>query len=268
MRTGETVSLTLPVRNGMLHVPTMGALAVGSGAAAGRTMRISISTGRLAPGNAGTWHEVRRLAGPVLRATLEDLDPFRDCQEWPAASRLSAEDWLVWRQRLDAAGRRLAKSVPAYARVLGVGLRSVVPLRPGATGLRSSTACQAFGAVAVTLPRRHRDLDALLVHEFQHVKLNALLDMHELFDAKDTQRLMVPWRPDARPVGGALHGAYAHLALTHLQQARGPAARADHLRYRTWVCDAVTRLSATGALTRYGERFVAGMRAAAEGSLS
>jgi uncharacterized protein len=80
-----------------------------------------------------------------------------------------------------------------------------------------------------------------------------------------TRRLRVPWRRDPRPVEGVLHGTYAHLALAHLRRAEGRAARAEYLRYRSWVCRAASELLATGALTRDGERFVAAMSVAAEG---
>jgi uncharacterized protein len=265
IRARDTADLSLPVRDGMLHLPTIGALAAGPGA--GRTRGISVSAGRLAAGNVGARQLVRRVVGPVLRVTVEDLDPFRDCQEWPAAGRLTEPAWLAWRRGLAAAGQRLAKFVPAYARVLGAGLRAIVPLRPDAGGMRSGTARQAFGAVGVALPPESRGLDALLLHEFQHVKLNALLDLYDLFNTKDTRRLRVPWRQDARPVEGALQGTYAHLALAHLRQAEGSAARAEYLQHRRWVCEAASDLLAMGALTHDGERFVAGMRATAEDGL-
>lgn len=235
IRAGETVNLALPVRDGQLHLPTVGALTVGSGSGPGRTMRISVSAGRLVAEDRYLWQETRQVAGQVLRVSVEDLDPFRDCQEWPAADRLSAQEWLAWRQGLDAAGRRLTGTVPAYAQVIGVGLRTVVPLLPNISGLRSSTARQAFGAVAAAFPPDSRDLDALLLHEFQHVKLNALLDMHTLFHPAYTQRLHVPWRKDPRPVEGVLHGTYAYLAMAHLRKSEGPEARAEYLQYRSWV---------------------------------
>jgi uncharacterized protein len=262
MRARQTAGLSLPVRDGMLHVPTVGALAVGDGA--GRTRRISVSAGHLDIAGAGRWHDTRHVDGPVLRVIVEDLDPFRDCQQWPAADRLNPLAWLEWRRGLASAGQRLADLVPPYAQVLVAGLRAVVPLRPDAAGQRSGTARQAFGAVAAALPPGSRGLDALLIHEFQHVKLNALLDLYDLFDARDTRRLPVPWRGDARPVEGVLHGTYAYLALAHLRMAEGPAARDEYLRYRSWVCQAASDLLTTGALTRDGEHFVAAMSAAAE----
>lgn len=261
LRAGITTRLTVPVRDGGLHLPTIGRLTVGPGT--GRTAVVAISAGRLVAGD-GRWQPVRRVTGPIFRIAMEDLDPFRDCQQWPAADRLSGDDWRAWRRGLNEAGARLMATLPAYAGVLGTGLRSVVPLRPGDTSHLASTARDAFGAVALALPRDSGHLDELLLHEFQHVKLNGLLDLYDLFDPKDPRRLRVPWRDDPRPIEGALHGTYAYLALVHLWRSRGPAKRELYDRHRSWVCQAASDLVAMGALTAAGERFVAGMHAAAE----
>jgi uncharacterized protein len=138
-----------------------------------------------------------------------------------------------------------------------------VPLRQSTAGMRSSTARQAHGAVALALPAPGRGVDELLIHEFQHVKLNVLLDMYELFDANDTRRLRVPWREDPRPVQGVMHGIYAYLAVSHLWRARGPKARQTYLRYRSWVLGTAEALAATGVLSADGHRFVSGMLRAA-----
>jgi uncharacterized protein len=267
MRAGIAAELPLPVRDGMVHLPGAGAIAVGSGA--GTIEVVSVTPDGRAVMRGGRWFEARFVTRPPFsKLTVEDLDPFRDCQEWPATGRLSAAEWLAWRRGLAAAGQELAAAVPAYASVMGAGLRAVVPLRPAATRTRSATARQAFGAIAAALPgesNRPEELADLLLHEFQHVKLNAVLDLYDLFDPAYQGRLQVPWREDPRPVEGVLHGTYAFLALTHLRRSRGRAGLVDYLRLRSWVCNALEALSATGALTRDGERFVAGMAAAAEG---
>ena len=116
--------------------------------------------------------------------------------------------------------------------------------------------------------RRDGELSGLLLHEFQHVKLNVLLDLHALSQPGSRARFRVPWRDEPRPPEAALHGTYAFLALTHLRRAEGPASRATYLRYRSWVCGAADDLlSATGVLTSAGERFVSGMAAAAESAV-
>jgi uncharacterized protein len=177
---------------------------------------------------------------------------------------MGIREWQNWRRALAGAGLRLARLAPGYAQALHAGLRAVVPLCPPASGTRSATARQAFGAVAVALPADRCRIDELLVHEFQHSKLFALCDLYELYDGADTRRLRVPWRPDPRPVEGVLHGSYAHLALAQLSKLRGPAGREAWLRYRNWVYAACDALNETKALTPDGERFVEGMQMAAQ----
>jgi len=262
LRAGVAVELPLPVRDGLLHLPSLGALDVG--AAADRTVPVAVAPGRLAARDGFAWQTVRQVARPGWQVAVEDLDPFRDCQQWPAAGRLPRQSWLAWHRGLTAAWGRLVSGVPAYARVLAAGLRAVVPLRPIRVGMRSATSRHAFGAIALTFPADPGGFEEMLVHEFQHAKLFGLCDFYELVDEADTHRLRVPWREDPRPVEGVLHGTYAHLALAQLSRSRGAAGRSAWLRYRTWVCDACEALYETKALTRDGERFVAGILAAAQ----
>jgi uncharacterized protein len=263
-------SLRVPVQDGAVYLPTVGALRVEVGSPA--TTTVTLARRQVtAVGREGTcarsrdeaWHATRRTSSGILRVALEDLDPFRDCHGWPVTGRLTADESRAWKLRFVAAGRRLAATVPAYADVLAAGLISVVPLREAAARDRSAAARHAFGAIALALPLAAATLDDLIIHEFQHVKLHALIDLHELFDAADPRRVRVPWRTDARPVEGVLHGAYAHLALAHLWRAKGKVGHDRYLRYRAWVSEAATALLDIGALTADGERFVDGIRAAA-----
>ncbi|MGD0699450.1 MAG: FxsB family cyclophane-forming radical SAM/SPASM peptide maturase [Trebonia sp.] len=274
MRAGIPAELPLPVRAGMVHLPTIGAIAVA--AKPGCTEVVTVAPGRRpAARGGGRWLGGRYLtAAPFSRLALEDLDPFRDCQQWPAAARLTVPEWRAWRIGLAAAGTYLAGTVPLYADALGAGLRAVVPLFPGTAGSRGATARQAFGAVAIALPARPPGnagpflypsrLADLLMHEFQHVKLNALTELGSLFDPQYAARLRVPWRADRRPIEGVMHGAYGYLALAHLRRAEGRDGPDEYPRYRSWVCEAAAALLATGALTPYGERFAAGMASAAK----
>jgi uncharacterized protein len=269
LRAGIETELALPVREGSIYLPTVGALAVDTGA--GRTMTVRVSPSGLSSGH-GThgWQTVRRVAAGHLSVTIEDIDPFRDCQLWPAAGRLSAAMWRVWRLALVAAARQLASELPAYASVIGKGLRSVVPMRPDPAGLsRSGTARQAFGGLALTLPDDIDALCVLLLHEMQHVKLAALCDLFDLFDRSDARLFQVPWRADRRPIEGVLHGTYAYLAIAELWRSRAqetPDGEAHHLflMYRSWVREGIRVLTSAGTLTPKGERFVNGMRSTAE----
>jgi uncharacterized protein len=263
IRAGRIERVALPVRETYVFVPTIGALKVD--VATGTVATVLTGVDRITiPGQRGSWLPTRRLTDGLLQVALEDLDPLRDCHHFPAAARRTPAQWRTWQADLRAAGQRLTATVPGYASVLGAGLRAVVPLRQGARGDRSATAAQAFGAVALAPTKRPDGLHELLLHEFQHVKLHALTNLHDLFDRSDQRRIKVPWRPDPRPIEGALHGTYAYLALTHLWRASGPAWQARSAEQRDWVRSVADQLADADVLTADGQRFVAGMSAAAE----
>jgi uncharacterized protein len=243
LRACVPAQIRVPVRRGLMHVPTAGAVAVDARHAS--TEVLAIIPGRWPTTPGGTWRPTRRVvASPFTGLVMEDLDPFRDCQEWPVSGRLSATEWQAWRRCLIAAGRHLAEVVPSYARVLGIGLRAIVPLRQPKTA--------------------GDDLAEVLLHEFQHLKLTMLLDQYRLVNPGYQRRLLVPWRDEPRPAAGALRGTYAYLAVTHLHGNQGGAGRMAYLRHRSWVCQAADALlAASGALTPDGRRFVAGVATAA-----
>ncbi|MFC4058402.1 FxsB family cyclophane-forming radical SAM/SPASM peptide maturase [Planomonospora corallina] len=263
IRAGAAASLDVEVLDGSVHLPTLGVLPAGPG----RTARLETAGGALALDGreAVVRHPVRRLHAGDFSVALEDTDPFRDCHQWPAAARLDDGRADAW-QRLFARAWELIESEHAeYAPGLREGLTTVVPLAPGPEGRQvSSTARQAFGAVAAAPPDDPATLALLLIHEFQHVKLGAVLDVHDLYDERDTRLFYAPWRDDPRPLEGLLQGAYAHLAVTAFWRARRHAApdpaHAQFARWRRQTAEAVETLAASGALTPLGERFVARMR--------
>jgi uncharacterized protein len=260
-RARVSAELPVPVHEGWAHLPGVGAMAAPPGT--GRVTVLRTRGGRVVADESRLWRPARHLdAGALSGTVVEDLDPFRDCYDLPVAPPLPAPQWHAWRRGLVSAGSILADAVPSYLEVVIEGLRSIVPLsaEPGAE--RAATARQAFGSVAIALPAKDAILAELLLHEFQHVKLNGLTDLHPMIAPGARPMLLgVPWRPDPRPVLGALHGAYAFLAMMDLRRVIGP--RQRYLRYRSWVLAVTESLLATKALTADGERFVAGIAAAA-----
>jgi uncharacterized protein len=265
LRAGVPAELPVPVRAGLAHIPSLGALDVGVSSRTTVPVVIDPSRQRVAARAKFAWQTVRHVNDRSLRFAVEDLDPFRDCQEWPATGRLTRPEWREWQHALTAASRHLRQILPSYASVLATGLRAVVPLQAGPVGMRSATSRHAFGAVALSLPVGFdavRGIEDMMVHEFQHAKLFALSDLYDLVDTANPHRLRVPWREDPRPPEGVLHGIYAHLALAQLSNSRGASERDFSRRYRSWVRNACDALWETNALTPDGERFVTGMLAA------
>ncbi|MFC6019488.1 FxsB family cyclophane-forming radical SAM/SPASM peptide maturase [Plantactinospora solaniradicis] len=276
---GHGTELVVPVRNGMLTLPTVGALAVGPGtdtalftASPGQfRVRADGDVDTVRPGGAGNgpgWQPVRHVPAGGRPLLLEDTDPHRDCyRPYPVAGRLSDSAAARWAGQLDRAVRWIDAEAPGYAASVQTLLHAVVPLRPDDAGWqRSASASAAFGAVAVAPAPDDLALAILLVHEVQHLKLNAVLDVCELYDPGETRRIVVPWREDPRPVGGVLHGIYAHLAVADLWRDRSRAGKwsgsavEQFRQYRDWTATAMDDLLDLGALTASGERFVGRMR--------
>jgi uncharacterized protein len=232
----------------------------------------------LAGTESACWRPVRRLSTPGLSITLEDTDPYRNCHQWKASTRLSSSEYVAWQRRFGAAWLEIQQHHRAYAPGLAAGLTTIMPLVQARPGREISAAARnAFGAIAIALPAEPVTLALLLIHEFQHVKLGALFDLYDLFDGADTRLFPAPWRDDLRPLEGLLQGTYAHVAVTDFWRARrnlptsrikeriGTASRSDtagaqFAHWRVQTLRAIETLTSSGSLTPLGERFVTEMR--------
>jgi uncharacterized protein len=284
IRSGTLAELEVPVADGYVHLPTLGRLRVGSatvatlasdgtGAFEARTAsakwRVERSPGEPTP----DWEPVRELHAGGLTLRLEDTDPYRDCHEWPVTRRLTDTEAAVWQAQFTEAWQLIERSYPQYASGIAAGLTTLLPLANDQPGREISAAArQAFGAVAAALPATGADLALLIIHEFQHVKLGGVYDLYDLYDRTDQRLFFAPWRDDPRPIGPLLQGTYAHMGVTDYWRGRrhqvtGPdqlAAAGQFARWRMMTAEAIDTLAGSGALTRLGERFVAGMRVTVE----
>lgn len=252
--------LPVPVRGGVAPLPGFGALAADGGDRVWCVPDVSRSPVLAQP--------LRRFDAAGLRITLEDTDPYRVCHGF-ASRRQSDAEAAAWATALDSAVRYIDEHLPAYAAGLRAGLTTIMPMqRPEDGTQRSAAARQAFGAVGVALPDDPALLALLLVHEFQHVKLGALLDIAELFDQTDTRpRHYAPWRPDPRPLEGLLQGTYAHIAVvefwrdrrSRVRGAEREVAETQFARWRTDTAEAVVQLRNSGSLTPLGMRLAEAM---------
>ena len=283
IRASASIELIVPVSRGHVHLPTLGRLRVGDERVAeitaeGDAFQVRTTGGKrdvrlndAAPDS--DWQPIRRLRSGTFTVHLEDTDPFRDCHQWPAAPRLDEGDAARWQELFAAAWPLIESEYQTYAAGIEVGLSTITPLANELEGRDISAAArQAFGAVGVARPADGETLALLLLHEFQHVKLAALLDLVELCDPTERRRFYAPWRDDPRPLRALLQGAYAHIAVTDYWRGRrrradGPDALAAAERFARWrmlTADAIETLADSSALTDIGERFVARMQATVE----
>jgi uncharacterized protein len=271
IRAGADARLELPVRAGLVHLPGIGSWRVDKTAG---TVPIEISDGTaVLPVGSGAMPLRALTAGPVS-IVLDDLDPYRDCYGRHVAGRLADDELTAWQHEFGAAWQLIERDYPKYAPGLAAGLSAIVPLAPTDPGRHASaTARDAFGAVAIARPGDPAVLALLLMHEFQHVKLGAVLDVLDLHDAADTGLYYAPWRDDPRPLEGLLQGTYAHIAVADYWRIRRLTAGTEtaasaFARWREQTMAAIDTLAAAPALTEVGRRFVDGMRITVTGWLT
>ena len=215
------------------------------------------------------WQPVRMLQGPGYRMVLEDTDPFRDCYHRPPATRLTEAEFTQWQQRLRAAWPEIERHHQAHALSLAAGLSTLMPLAAPQDGREVTAAARtSFGAIAMALPDDPVTLARLLIQEFQHVKLGAILDLYDLYDPAGDRLFAAPWGEGKLGLEGLLRGAYAHLAMTEFWRARqqftaGPSAGVAGQRFaqcRADTAEAIETLLDSGSLTPLGTSFVGEMR--------
>ena len=183
------------------------------------------------------------------------------------SDRLPEPEITRWRDRLTGAFNLIAVHTPVRHRELAIGLRAIAPLDPTAEHGRSATHRYAFGGLATGLPGTDQELAAIVVHEFQHSKLNALMDIVTLYEPGRPERYFAPWRADPRPLSGVLHGVYAFAAMAMFWDAlrdEGPleaGATVQAADYRAQVRRALRDLGEAPGLTGTGRLFVRGIAA-------
>ena len=285
---GVDAEAEVAVREGSVAVPSLGAAIVESTVEVGSasTARLEARDGRLsvnadghvieipadpteeAPG----WRPVRWLAATEgarrIRVCLDDLDPYRHGHHAPPAPRLSAADVEKWREVFAQAWSLLGEHVPERADELRVGLRALVPLvQTDPHSARSATMRHAFGVFGLTLPPSPADFAVTMVHEFQHSKLSALLDLTPLTVPAHQGRYFAPWREDPRPLPGLLQGVYAFVGVAEtwacLRGAEGLGATAElqFAEARLQVDWGLHSVEESGGLTAQGTELVERLRA-------
>ncbi len=280
---GVDADAEVTVRRGVVAVPGCGAATVPSDATSrlvAQNGRLTVHSGRevIAVGDDHPdWQSVRHLLGqnPLVRLGLDDLDPYRHGHHAPPAPRLPASEVDGWRRLFADAWALLVERLPDRATELATGLRTLVPLARGDDGsARSATLRHAFGVFGLTRPPTAADFAVTLVHEFQHSKLSAILDLVPLSDPADRRRFFAPWRVDPRPLAGLLQGVYAFVGVADTWRALrevdaiAVTAQAQFAEARLQVDRGLRAVEESGALTPGGAELAAALRRTTDTLLS
>jgi uncharacterized protein len=259
VRAGLDATIKLPVRQGRIMLPSLGALSPGVCA---QPVTVRTDLGWLE--GTGSWRPLRPVAVAGLHAVFDDLDPFRMPTATALSGRLSDADTLSWNAMLDDAWATLSPQEAAEAAAV---IRVVVPYQTPPEGMKSSTAPESFGALGMSRHADPRLCGSTLVHEVAHAKLSAVLNLVTLTRADDGSRYYAPWRDDPRPASGLLQGAYAYLAVSGYwrrqhhdgkPEVRARAA-AEFARWRAGAASATRTLLQSGQLTPAGHDFATAM---------
>ena len=149
-------------------------------------------------------------SGHRFAVAIDPTDPYLRFVEQADTNTV---DQPRWRHRFRSACAIVDRLYLRKATAMAHSISCLVPVAAEDAGFGlSATSAFAAGAVALTEPSSALGLAATLVHEHQHLKLNALHDLLPLFVESD-RRYYSPWRNDPRPVAGLLHGAYAFLGV-------------------------------------------------------
>jgi HEXXH motif-containing protein len=266
IRAGLDARINVPVRDGLVVLPSLGAAVIPDSRARLVTVRSRPGGATVGPVGippnphveASGWLPLRRVRARALDVLIDDLHPFR----MPGLARPSrrAATAQEWEHALQDAWLVLESGHNALAAEVGATISVIVPQSPISARPSSSTSPEAFGAVAMSVPRDPVSGAETLVHEVQHLKLAALLDMVRLILPDDGQRYYAPWRDDPRPLGGLLQGTYAFVGVTRFwreQRASGSTSDADwkFARSLQGVMLATGTLRASGRLTPAGQEF-------------
>lgn len=220
-----------------------------------------------------SWSGVRRVTTTMgrqrLAVRLDDIDPYRGLHEPVLPRRLTNAEADKWRELIIEAWQLMAGHLPELAEAFPAGVDSIAPFPPVRFRGASASTGEAFGSVRVARPDDAATLAAALVHEFQHIVLGGILHLTRLYDDDPSERLYVPWRPDPRPLSGALTGVYAFFGVAGFWRAitrerAGSLARRAAFEFalarsQTWRVLSAIREDST--LAQAGHRFVDGIAA-------
>lgn len=182
-------------------------------------------------------------------------------------------DLTTWTEALSDAAAVVEEITPATASMMGMLVRSLVPVVARDPALACSMSDSALPGAIMTTIDGPAVLAESLVHEFRHNLLHQLEQAYPLYESGSSTeaKFYSPWRNDPRPLHGILHALFVFLDVCaiHAGVQRG-SAHDSHARHDSAVRLAgnVQRIEAAlqefrthARLTEFGVGFVDGIEA-------
>jgi len=164
------------------------------------------------------WQPVRMLhaeaEGQTVRVALDDLHYNRSVFAENFTGRLSEQTVARWQQQFRGAWEILLRHVPETALAAAGVLRAIIPYKTPAYGMFTVSNSTHYRAIGSSIPDKPVNFAKEILHETSHNILDRLHDLVQFTDLmRFDQTCWSPWRRDPRPIGGHIHGMYAHSVL-------------------------------------------------------
>jgi HEXXH motif-containing protein len=176
-------------------------------------------SGRIVKGHRETEVKLIRRTIPKTKFGAE-FNPIDRDLRLPGRSTFTYEElplleFVKWISILNDAWEWVTDHEPLLAAEMPLILRAIVPVKSNAKNIHASGSFkEAPGLIALSWDSDQPILVDALVHEYHHQKLNALLNLDPLIVGPTFEPIYYsPWRSDARPLLGILHGVYTFQAV-------------------------------------------------------
>ena len=157
---------------------------------------------------------------PAARLALVDDNPLPIFCDHPKRRgnrvELGDQPATAWLAQLAFATSQLAQHLPALLDEMRLLLGHVLPVGTLAEDHQSASYPHALGSIYLTLHPRPMMMLEALIHEFQHNKLHALMQLGPLLTGDEDLRVASPVRPDPRPLRGVLLAIHAFLPVVEV----------------------------------------------------
>lgn len=160
------------------------------------------------------YQQVPRIANFDINTLDEDLR-LPGKHDFEFDSPLRDSDLIRWQSPLEEGCNWICVSDSRLASEIETAIKAILPVRSKKPDVHvSATFKETPGVMALSWTPDTPVLTEALVHEYHHGKLNTLFAIDPLVTGPTKEPIFYsPWRTDARPLVGLLHGAFAFHAV-------------------------------------------------------